>query len=270
MFNNKQIRKFAAFALLASLVIGCSSKDEDELAQTEKVLYEAAASQLESGNYVSAIKNLQMLEARFPFGPYAEQAQLELVYAYYKNFDNDAAIAAAERFIRLHPQHPNVDYAYYMRGLANYSAGKGLFDRFSPTDQTQRDPGSARQSFNDFSALVTRYPNSEYAADARAEIAGCLRTGCRLLSVGKTFTALINGQSRSDRPGPTIGLVFSEQETWRKGAIESPCDAGVFRQRRRNHRLYRVARRLGGLATGREGFSDSGCPGRTKRSKKND
>lgn len=165
--------KTLAWICLASLVglFGCSSKEEFEGdAQGEKGLYEAAAKQLEDGSYDRAIKNLQMLEARFPFGPYAEQAQLELIYAYYRNYDNDAAIEAAERFIRLHPQHPNVDYAYYMRGLANYTAGKGLFERFSPTDLTQRDPGSARQSFNDFSQLVTRFPNSEYAADARARM----------------------------------------------------------------------------------------------------
>jgi outer membrane protein assembly factor BamD len=135
--------------------------------QSEQVLYEGAAALLDTKNYAQAIKNLQMLEARYPFGPYAEQAQLELIYAYYKNYNNVGAIETAERFVRLHPQHPNVDYAYYMRGLANYNEGKGLFERFSATDLTERDPGAARQSFNDFSQLITRFPNSEYAPDAR-------------------------------------------------------------------------------------------------------
>ena len=156
--------------LLITLTLGivaCASKEEIPEAQSEQMLYEAAAEQLDDNNFEQGIKNLQMLEARYPFGPYAEQAQLELIYAYYKNYNNSAAIEAAERFIRLHPQHPNVDYAYYMRGLANYNAGKGLFERFSRTDLTERDPGAARQSFNDFALLVSRFPNSEYAPDAR-------------------------------------------------------------------------------------------------------
>lgn len=154
--------------LIGTLVLfSCASKEESLEEQSEQLLYEAAAEQLDDNNYEQAIKNLQMLEARYPFGPYAEQAQLELIYAYYNNYNNAAAIEAAERFIRLHPQHPNVDYAYYMRGLANYNEGKGLFERYSKTDLTERDPGAARQSFNDFSQLVRRFPNSEYAADAR-------------------------------------------------------------------------------------------------------
>ncbi len=167
--SGKISRKLCIAALLTGQLIlaACASKEEAPDAQNEQVLYGAATEQLESGNNEQAIKNLQMLEARFPFGPYAEQAQLELIYAYYKNFNFAASIEAAERFIRLHPQHPNVDYAYYMRGLANYSEGKGLFERFTPTDLTERDPGAARQSFNDFSQLVTRFPNSEYAPDAR-------------------------------------------------------------------------------------------------------
>lgn len=162
-------RKLRSATLLATVLVlfACSSKEELPEDQSEEALYEAAAEQLDNNNQELAIRNLQMLEARYPFGPYAEQAQLELIYAYYKNYNNAAAIEAAERFIRLHPQHPNVDYAFYMRGLANYNEGKGMFERFSKTDLTERDPGAARQSFNDFSQLVTRFPNSEYAADAR-------------------------------------------------------------------------------------------------------
>lgn len=161
--------KISTIALLIATLglFACASKEEVPEAQSEQALYETAAQQLDSKSYEQAIKNLQMLEARYPFGPYAEQAQLELIYAYYKNYNNAAAIEAAERFVRLHPQHPNVDYAYYMRGLANYNEGKGLFERFTTTDLTERDPGAARQSFNDFSQLVTRFPNSEYAPDAR-------------------------------------------------------------------------------------------------------
>lgn len=161
--------------LLALLLLlgGCSwFNDEDEVPpdEGERALYEAAQKNLRASNFDLAIKNLQLLEARYPFGPYAEQAQLELIYAYYRNYDHPEAVAAAERFIRLHPQHPNTDYAYYMKGLSAFTEGEGLLERFLPTDRTQRDPGPARQSFADFAQLLSRYPGSEYAADARARM----------------------------------------------------------------------------------------------------
>lgn len=160
--------------LCALLLAGCSwfKSEDDEVPpdEGERALYETAQGNLRSANFDLAIKNLQLLEARYPFGPYAEQAQLELIYAYYRNYDHTEAVAAAERFIRLHPQHPNADYAYYMKGLAAFTEGEGLLERFLPTDRTQRDPGPARQSFADFSQLLSRYPGSEYAADARARM----------------------------------------------------------------------------------------------------
>ncbi len=161
--------------LLALLLLlgGCSwFNDEDEVPpdEGERALYEAAQKNLRAANYDLAIKNLQLLEARYPFGPYAEQAQLELIYAYYRNYDHPEAVAAAERFIRLHPQHPSTDYAYYMKGLSAFTEGEGLLERFLPTDRTHRDPGPARESFADFAQLLARYPGSEYAADARARM----------------------------------------------------------------------------------------------------
>lgn len=151
------------------LLAACSSQEKQENL-TERELYDEVSRQLEKKDYPSAVRNLQLLEARYPFGPYAEQAQLELIYTYYRIFDFDAVIEAAERFIRLHPQHPNVDYAYYMRGLANYAQGKGIFERFLKTDVTERDPGRARQSFADFSQLISLFPNSDYTPDARARM----------------------------------------------------------------------------------------------------
>src|SRR5512139_1394902 len=159
--------------MLVTALAGCSVFDkEDDVPpdQGERQLYETARKNLNNSNFDLAIKNLQLLEARYPFGPYAEQAQLELIYAHYRNYDHEEAVAAAERFIRLHPQHPNVDYAYYMKGLSSYTESQGMLERFLPTDMTQRDPGPARQSFADFSQLLSRYPNSEYAADARARM----------------------------------------------------------------------------------------------------
>jgi outer membrane protein assembly factor BamD len=156
--------------IVASIVLlaACSSQeDTGPKHTTEKDFYEAAQKQLDSRQWQFAIDNLQALESNFPFGTYAEQAQLELIYAYYRNFEPEAAAAAADRFIRLHPQHRNVDYAYYMKGLASFTEGTGMFERFLPTDLTQRDPGAARQSFAYFSQLLARFPNSQYAPDAR-------------------------------------------------------------------------------------------------------
>ena len=165
--------RLIALALCALCLTACSLfKSEDDVPpdQGERALYETAQKNIDSANFDLAIKNLQLLEARYPFGPYAEQAQLEIIYAQFRNYDHPEAVASAERFIRLHPQHPNVDYAYYMKGLSSFTEGQGLLERFLPTDQTQRDPGPARQSFADFSQLLTRYPTSEYAADARARM----------------------------------------------------------------------------------------------------
>jgi len=164
--------RLLAVALL-SLLGACAwfgGGDDVPTDDGERQIYDTAQRYLRSANYELAVKNLQLLEARYPFGPYAEQAQLELIYAYYRNYDTEAAVAAADRFIRLHPQHPGVDYAYYMKGLASYTEGKGMLERFLPTDMSHRDPGPARDSFNDFAQLLARYPDSKYAPDARARM----------------------------------------------------------------------------------------------------
>lgn len=164
------IRSLLIVALVFTQLAGCSwfGRDRDaEEVTSEQVLYQAAQRSLRSGNYNNAIAQLQRLEAQFPFGRYAEQAQLELIYAYYMAFRPESARSAADRFIRLHPQHPNVDYAFYLKGLAAYEQDRGVFDRFVATDLAARDIGAARESFADFSQLLARYPNSDYAPDAR-------------------------------------------------------------------------------------------------------
>lgn len=157
-------------ALLLVLALGaCASQDKDaaaEARESERQLYETAQRQLRTQQWDLAITNLQRLEDNFPFGTYAEQAQLELIYAYYRNYDFAASIASADRFIRLHPRHRNVDYAHYMRGLASFNESTGVFGRFLPTDMSQRDPGAARESFAYFNQLLTLFPNSQYAPDA--------------------------------------------------------------------------------------------------------
>ncbi len=141
--------------------------DELDPDTTEALLYRNTQRSLRSGNYDLAVQGLEQLEARFPFGRYAEQAQLELIYARYMGFNHDAARIAADRFIRLHPQHPDVDYAYYLKGLAAFNKNTGLMDRFFKTDAAKRDITSARESYADFGQLLARYPTSRYAPDAR-------------------------------------------------------------------------------------------------------
>ncbi len=158
--------------LLASCAFfGGDDDDEDFGAgQAEAELYQGAVDSLESGQMRRAIDYLQALESNFPFGTYAEQAQLELIYAQFRISDHDAAMASADRFIRLHPEHPNVDYAYYMRGLVTFERETSFVGQFLPLDVTARDPGSARDSFTHFSELLVRYPDSSYAPDARKRL----------------------------------------------------------------------------------------------------
>lgn len=154
--------------LLLGVIISltaCSSKDEEYT--TEADLYQAINEQLERSQWEAAIKNLNTMEENFPFGTYAEQAQLELIYAQYQSGEPDAAIATANRFIRLHPQHRNVDYAYYMLGMSTFTKDSGLFDRVMPMDMSRRDPGAARESLGHFTQLLNRFPNSSYAVDAK-------------------------------------------------------------------------------------------------------
>jgi len=163
------IFKALILMLLISLTSACSlfGFDEEEFDIPESQLYEEAVASLRTSEYQTAIDKLEQLESRYPFGRYSEQAQLELIFSYYKMARAAQAIAAADRFIRLHPQHDNIDYAYYLRGLTNFEADKSLTDRFLPTDPSQRDPGAARDSFADFATLLNRYPSSQYAPDAR-------------------------------------------------------------------------------------------------------
>lgn len=129
--------------------------------------YSEAKRALAEGDYEEAIQYYEQLEARYPFGKYAQQSQIEVAYAYYKYDEPDSALAAADRFIKLYPRHPNIDYVFYLKGLVNFNAGKDLLSRYLPQDPTQRDPGTARAAFDDFSILIRKYPQSKYVKDAR-------------------------------------------------------------------------------------------------------
>jgi outer membrane protein assembly factor BamD len=129
-------------------------------------LYTEARAELNDRNYEQAIKYYEKLEARYPYGRYAQQAQIETAYAYYKDEDVPSAVAAADRFIKLHPNHPSVDYVYYVKGLANFNEDLGIFGYISGQDLTERDPKAARAAFDAFKDLATRFPNSKYTPDA--------------------------------------------------------------------------------------------------------
>ena len=153
--------------LIAVFILGCATTDEDELAKlSANELYDRAKTALNSGDYETAINTFEKLEARFPFGKYAQQAQLEIAYAYYKFEEPDSAIAAADRFIRNNPGSPHLDYAYYLKGLTNYSRGASIMDRMAPREPSERDTRALREAFNDFSQLVKKFPDSRYTNDA--------------------------------------------------------------------------------------------------------
>ena len=156
--------------ILLLSVAGCSyfhDKKDETQSWTADRLYAEAKGALDSGNYERAVEYYEKLESRFPFGVYGQQALLDLAYAYFKNDETDDSISAAQRFIKLYPQNPHVDYAYYIKGLANFNRGKGFTARYLPIDEAQRDPGSALTAFQDFSELVRLFPESEYADDAK-------------------------------------------------------------------------------------------------------
>jgi outer membrane protein assembly factor BamD len=156
--------------LLVFIISGCSyfggEKEDKTVGWTADQFYAQAKGALDSGNYSEAVDLYQKLETRYPFGVHAQQALLDLSYAYYKNDEPDAAVSACGRFIKLYPQNVHVDYAYYLKGLANFNKGKGFTQRYLPTDESQRDPGAALQAFNDFSELVNRFPESQYVEDS--------------------------------------------------------------------------------------------------------
>jgi len=170
------LRSVIAGALLAAslaLVSGCSSLDsskDDTVGWSAQRLYGEAKDAQASRDWQKAIKLLEKLEARYPYGRYAQQAQLEVAYCQYKDGERAAAIAAADRFIKLYPNHPNVDYAWYLKGLINFNELQGMLSWLTTPDMSDRDPKASREGFLAFKEVVTRYPESRYAEDAAARM----------------------------------------------------------------------------------------------------
>lgn len=156
--------------LVLTLLGGCSLfKEKEEPDATADEMYAVAKQSLEDKNWRTAVEQLRELEAKYPYGAHAEQAQLDTIYAHYRNDETGLAIAAAERFIKLHPTHDAVDYAYYIKGLANYQENDSLFGRLTGRDDlSDRDASLTRNALNAFNDVHTLFPESRYAADARA------------------------------------------------------------------------------------------------------
>ena len=167
-----------SLAIIAVLLLGwslasCSwlKTDNDETkGWSAAKLYTEAKASLNDRRFDQAVKYYQKLEARYPYGRYAQQAQIEVAYAHYKAGDPTMAVAASDRFIKLHPNHPNVDYMYYLKGLANFNEDLGILGFIGNQDMTERDPKAAAESFDAFKELANRYPESKYTPDAVARM----------------------------------------------------------------------------------------------------
>src|SRR5260221_2403044 len=158
-------------ALLLAAAGGCASLTEDEtIGWSAQKLYGEAKDAMASKEWTKAIKYLEKLEARFPYGRYAQQAQLEIAYVHFKDGERASALAAADRFIKLYPNHPNVDYAYFLKGLINFNELSGMLTWLTSPDMTDRDPVASREAFQSFKEVVTRFPDSKYAPDSAARM----------------------------------------------------------------------------------------------------
>jgi outer membrane protein assembly factor BamD len=158
----------AAVLASAMALSGCKSWRDREVAPGEpSVMYERAHKLLSSGDYGTAVKVYEALDARYPFSEQARQGRLDILYAYYKSGETETAIDAADQFIRENPTHPRADYAWYIKGLVHFERTPNALERWFRADLTRRPPQDARASFQSFQTLVERYPNSDYVHDAR-------------------------------------------------------------------------------------------------------
>ncbi|EOR10495.1 outer membrane protein assembly factor BamD [Acinetobacter tandoii] len=156
---------------IASAMVGCSSNPKKEVVDTgpqlsEQVYIQKAEKALDNGQYTDAAKYLEAIDTYYPTGDYAQQAQLELLYTKFQQKDYEGTISLAERFIRLNPQHPNVDYAYYVRGVANMEQNYDGLMRYTSLKQSHRDTSYLKLAYQNFVDFIRRYPSSTYAVDA--------------------------------------------------------------------------------------------------------
>lgn len=161
--------KSSLFIIIAALLLSACSSSPTRLLSEEEY-YREARQAIDKNNMLVAQDRLRRLESQYPFGAYAEQAQLEMIYISYRLSDMETVLANSERFIRLHPQHPNVDFAYYMRGLSTYEMGFSFIERYFSDEVDRRNTQPLQDSFNYFNELLNRFPESQYTTDARARM----------------------------------------------------------------------------------------------------
>jgi len=189
--------RFIIYIAIAFSLAGCGpAKDDIDVTAdwSAEKFYLSARAELGQENYLTAIEYYETLESRFPFGKYATQAQIDVAYAYYKFEEPDSAITAIDRFIKLHPRNPGVDYAYYLKGLVNFERGGTVLDVISERDLSDFDKNLMLAAYNDFRALAQRFPDSKYVTDAR-----------------KRMVFLRNELARSDF---TIASYYASREAW--------------------------------------------------------
>lgn len=164
---NSLLRKILLVIVAIAMISGCAKEKDAYKDMSAEQIYNKGKKATLKSNYSDAIKDFDALEARYPYGEYTDRGQLALISAYANNEDGAEALAAADRFIRMHPRHPNVDFAYYMKGVVNYNENFSWAFRNLPLDRAKRTPTFAQDSFDAFKTLLEKFPNSRYAADAR-------------------------------------------------------------------------------------------------------
>lgn len=169
VLHSSVIFRLIILSLALMVLSGCAGRLADDQ-KSEQQLYQEAQTALDKKRFITAIERLQFLESRFPFGEYGEQAQLELIFAYYSNNQHEQARAAASRFIRLNADHPQIDYVLYLSGLSAWVAGRHSLEGLKLTNISQRDPGATREAYADFNRLITTFPDSDYAPDAQQRL----------------------------------------------------------------------------------------------------
>ena len=168
--NNTTRWVFLLALILTATVLtttGCRKDKDLQDDRNAAELYRDAKRYLDNKSWARSIQSYKMLQIRYPFGRYTEQSMLDLSYAHFKAGDTQSALSGLDRFIRTYPTHPNVDYAYYLKGLVNYEQNLGFLEKIMPTRVRDRDQSSARDAFLDFAELLRRFPNSRYVPDAR-------------------------------------------------------------------------------------------------------
>lgn len=154
--------------MIVFFISSCSTMNQDPTeGWSAKKLFEEAKNAMYIGNYTQASSYLETLEARYPFGQYALQAQFEMAYSYYKAEQFDEAIITLDRFIKEHPRNPRIDYAYYLRGLSYFKSGTTFFESLVHRDLSTRDQASVQSAFDNFETIIRRFSNSQYFQDAR-------------------------------------------------------------------------------------------------------